>query len=235
VIIFNYVGHHLRTLSGAFHSYATLVSEALAQVERYSKPSASLVMRTSNVGHAKCASEAQPLSSRADAWRRLGGWAWRPTAVTPRYYGAPRGGADRYDWRAPPLHEHAWAQQAASSPSLKGRFTVLNVSHVDLRSDGHVGDAMRFRAEQKRQGASSSVSDCLHYCIPGPADAWASALYNLLLNREEQERVGPRPAGAGPGGARDGSGEAEAHGGQAELQEAGRRTRRRRGGPRRQI
>ena len=32
--------------------------------------------------------------------------------------------------------------------------------------------------------------DCLHYCLPGPSDAWALALYNLLLNNPRFEREG---------------------------------------------
>ena len=32
--------------------------------------------------------------------------------------------------------------------------------------------------------------DCLHYCLPGPSDAWALALYNLLLNNPRYEREG---------------------------------------------
>ena len=37
--------------------------------------------------------------------------------------------------------------------------------------------------------------DCVHYCLPGPADAWASALYNLLLNNEKYAGAAPGPAG----------------------------------------
>ena len=37
--------------------------------------------------------------------------------------------------------------------------------------------------------------DCLHYCLPGPADAWASALYNLLLNNAKYAGAAPGPAG----------------------------------------
>jgi hypothetical protein len=54
---------------------------------------------------------------------------------------------------------------------------VLNVSFVDQRADGHVATSMR-----ARPAADQRALDCLHYCIPGPADAWAHALYNLLLN-----------------------------------------------------
>ena len=36
----------------------------------------------------------------------------------------------------------------------------------------------RFAAKWK----SDFPLDCLHYCYPGPADYWALALYNLMLN-----------------------------------------------------
>lgn len=40
-----------------------------------------------------------------------------------------------------------------------------------LRADSHIGD-----------------HDCLHYCVPGPADHWVTLLYNMLLaEREAQE------------------------------------------------
>ncbi|KAI9312705.1 hypothetical protein BX666DRAFT_1880914 [Dichotomocladium elegans] len=38
---------------------------------------------------------------------------------------------------------------------------------TDLRPDGHIGG-----------------QDCLRYCIPGPADAWATILYNVMLGLE---------------------------------------------------
>lgn len=222
-IIFNLVGHHLRTIDGSFASHTSLVAEALRQLERGTKPTAQLIMRTSNVGHVKCEAEAQPLRSRGEAWQRLGGWKWQPPGFTPTYFGgelwqcairisrphhlsvlaqcatsdlaflpAPRDGADRYDWRAPPLHESQWARQAAASP-LAQRFTILNVSHVDLRADGHVANAMRLHIDPRK---ALGASDCLHYCLPGPADAWSSALYNLLLN--SGSRFAPRQRARGP-------------------------------------
>ena len=35
-----------------------------------------------------------------------------------------------------------------------------------LRADSHIGDG-----------------DCLHYCVPGPADHWVALLYNILLGK----------------------------------------------------
>jgi hypothetical protein len=178
VIVFNMVGHHLRTLDGSFAAHSRLVSTVLHQMERHTKAHAHLIMRTSNVGHVQCEAEFQPLRSRSEAWRRLGGWRWRAPSFTPTYFGAPRDGADKYDWRAPPIFEREWLQHVPRSP-LASRFSILNVSHVDMRSDGHVANAMRYHTDRTKATAGR---DCLHYCLPGPADAWTVALYNLLLN-----------------------------------------------------
>ena len=51
--------------------------------------------------------------------------------------------------------------------------------------DGHVASAMRYSPTTGRFGAKWKTEfplDCLHYCYPGPADYWALALYNLMLN-----------------------------------------------------
>ena len=51
-----------------------------------------------------------------------------------------------------------------------------------MRGDGHVARAMA--AHHERAKASTAARDCLHYCFPGPTDAWAVALYNLLVNHD---------------------------------------------------
>ena len=56
---------------------------------------------------------------------------------------------------------------------------MLNVSFVDMRADGHVAAAMSHHADPAK---AEKPADCLHYCLPGPCDAWAHATYNLLLN-----------------------------------------------------
>lgn len=40
-----------------------------------------------------------------------------------------------------------------------------------MRPDGHPGTVAR--------GPDSG--DCLHYCMPGPIDAWVDVFYNVLL------------------------------------------------------
>jgi hypothetical protein len=197
----------------------------LPQLAKHTKPTARLILRTSNVGHHGCEKATEPLASRADAWRALGGWQWRPAAQTPAYFGAPRDGPDKYDWRAPALQEHLWARLAASSP-LGGRLEVLNVSHVDLRSDGHVAAAMADHWDPQK--ARSAAKDCLHYCFPGPADAWAVALYTLLVHRARSRSAHSGAARTHAREARDSSvgrrlqlGPVESTGGSAAVESTG--------------
>ena len=62
--------------------------------------------------------------------------------------------------------------------SLELRTCFARLPQVDMRADGHVARAMAYGAE----GGNVAALDCLHYCLPGPADVWAHALYNLLMN-----------------------------------------------------
>ena len=197
LIVFN-VGHHFRNYDGSFNSYYKLVQDAAREALEHSKPGAWLVFKTSNVGHPECEVAAAPLAGGSEeAWSALGGRSWDPPTTTPEYFGKPRFDkagkplADKYDWRAPPLHESEWAKQFGYT-ALKHRFAYLNVSHVDARADGHVGAAMASHPDKAKSGMKP---DCLHYCLPGPADAWASALYNLLLNNPKYAGAAPGPAG----------------------------------------
>ena len=197
LIVFN-VGHHFRNYDGSFNSYYKLVQDAAREALEHSKPGAWLVFKTSNVGHPECEVAAAPLAGGSEAaWSALGGRSWDPPTTTPEYFGKPRFDkagkplADKYDWRAPPLHESEWAKQFGYT-ALRHRFAYLNVSHVDARADGHVGAAMASHPDKAKSGMKP---DCLHYCLPGPADAWASALYNLLLNNAKYAGAAPGPAG----------------------------------------
>ena len=92
---------------------------------------------------------------------------------------------DKYNWRGPPMFEVQWAETAARIAALSARFTVLNVSFLDARADGHVATSMRYSPTTGRFGAKWKTEfplDCLHYCYPGPTDYWALALYNLVMN-----------------------------------------------------
>ena len=121
IVVFG-IGHHFRNVDGSFQSYEQMVSDSLASFAAHSKPHAQLILRSSNVGHPRCAEANAPLSSRHAAWAELGGWGWRPPAqgFTPAYFGAPREGTmDKYDWRAPPLYERKWLKRARQSPDRR--------------------------------------------------------------------------------------------------------------------
>ena len=178
LIVLNF-GHHFRNVDGSFNSYHSVVLDAIAAAKDFGKPTVQVIFRTSNVGHLHCEQAAEPLPSRAAAWQELGGWAWTPLRQTPEWFGKARQGvADMYDWRAPALHETEWAKQFGFS-ALASRFALLNVSFVDQRADGHVGGAMAYHSDPVKAAAGR---DCLHYCLPGPSDAWALTLYNLLAS-----------------------------------------------------
>lgn len=194
IVVFN-IGHHYHKEDPAFYKYRELADVALAQLGARMKPTAHLVFRTTNIGHHACQNATRPLRSREDAWKELTGsnriYEWRPPQRTKR--GASLGVdmfRDKYNWRGPPLFETAWQDAARATPRLAGRFAVLNVSFLDMRSDGHVATSMRYSSSRGEGGPQKATFplDCLHYCYPGPADFWALALYNLLRNNERYAR-----------------------------------------------
>lgn len=208
VIVFN-MGHHYHSVDPAFTRYGGLVKMALRGLGRFMKPTAHLIFRTTNVGHHGCQKDTRPLRSRREAWERLTDgksdiFEWRPPQL-----GTKRGVdmfKDKYNWRGPPMFESLWSTGASKNPSVSWRFSVLNVSFVDARADGHVATSMRYSATTGKYGAKWKTEfplDCLHYCYPGPADYWALALYNLLLNNAKfatgavRPAVLPAPGGAG--------------------------------------
>ena len=183
VVILN-VGHHYHRVDPAFRHYDRLASTALVGLGKFLKPAAELIYRTTNIGHAQCNIATRPLASRIDAWRQLSGenksiFEWQPPQLR-RQVDVFR---DKYNWRGPPLFETAWERFAGMTPALAGRFTLLNMSFLDLRADGHVGTSMRFNhhLDAFMQKLARS-SDCLHYCFPGPTDFWALTTYNMLVN-----------------------------------------------------
>ena len=158
------------------------------------KPTAHVVVRSTNVGHRGCENATRPLQDRRAAWERLaerpgGAFVWEPPSERAAQKleagrGNPNSAAtdrhDPFDWRAPALHEGAWARAFAAMPAFHKRFSLLNLSFVDARADGHVANAMRYSDESERKARWGGGLDCLHYCFPGPVDFWSLSLYNLL-------------------------------------------------------
>ena len=73
---------------------------------------------------------------------------------------------------------------AVLEAALPGRVRYIDAATIaNARADRHlVRKVFSYQAPDKR--------DCLHYCLPGPSDAWALALYNLLLNNRRYARQG---------------------------------------------
>ncbi|CAM9748091.1 unnamed protein product [Hapterophycus canaliculatus] len=68
---------------------------------------------------------------------------------------------DSYQWKT--FHDRNAHLRKAFSPE-RGWKLIDAYSPTLLRPDSHIGD-----------------KDCLHYCVPGPADHWLTLLYNILL------------------------------------------------------
>ena len=188
------IGHHYRSVDRTFAGYTEMVRQVESSLSAHLKPTAHVVVRTTNVGHRGCENATRPLQDRRAAWERLaerpgGAFEWTPPAAdaAPKEAGrgnphsASSGRKDPFDWRAPALHEGAWAQVfGATSSALHRRFSLLNLSFVDSRVDGHVANAMRYSDESERKAHWGGGLDCLHYCFPGPVDFWSLSLFNLL-------------------------------------------------------
>lgn len=198
ILIIN-VGHHYRYVDPGFGNYKSMVRAVERNLREVLKPSAQLLLRTTNLGHRGCENASRPLQDRFAAWSRLSGPNSSPFAWTPPPPGqllnpsrgnineAPTNRSDPYDWRAPALHEGEWARVFGESTAFRNRFSVLNVSFVDQRADGHVAHAMRYSLESERKASWGGGLDCLHYCFPGPSDFWVLALYNQLLALPKSE------------------------------------------------
>ena len=76
---------------------------------------------------------------------------------------------------------YGWSEQARRNAMAReiveaaGGLYVDLAALTDLRPDGHVGG-----------------QDCLRYCMPGPLDAWALILYNVMLALEGQLPIPPQ-------------------------------------------
>ncbi|DBA72303.1 TPA: hypothetical protein ACH3X2_010548 [Trebouxia sp. C0005] len=80
---------------------------------------------------------------------------------------------DHFNWRKPISAETVWSDLASTYLPAHVQFHVINASITMLRADAHVG---RLVSSDHR-----SVEDCLHNCLPGPADYWNWLLYNTLV------------------------------------------------------
>ncbi|GJM86716.1 hypothetical protein PR202_ga02603 [Eleusine coracana subsp. coracana] len=68
--------------------------------------------------------------------------------------------------------------QAAAGGAEPGRFVLMDVSQMmQMRGDGHPGQYGHWPNEKVGFGI-----DCVHWCLPGPVDAWSDLLLHLLTS-----------------------------------------------------
>lgn len=66
--------------------------------------------------------------------------------------------------------------RAAAAAAAGGRFLLMDVSGMmQMRGDGHPGQYGHWPHEKVGFGI-----DCVHWCLPGPVDAWNELLLHLL-------------------------------------------------------
>ncbi|RLN08921.1 hypothetical protein C2845_PM11G27160 [Panicum miliaceum] len=69
-------------------------------------------------------------------------------------------------------------RDAAAGAADPGRFVLMDVSDMmQMRGDGHPGQYGHWPHEKVGFGI-----DCVHWCLPGPIDAWSELLLHLLTN-----------------------------------------------------
>ncbi|OAY85582.1 Protein trichome birefringence-like 26 [Ananas comosus] len=59
------------------------------------------------------------------------------------------------------------------------RIRLLDIYHLSLlRPDGHPGPYRRFHPDLSKR----TQNDCLHWCLPGPVEAWNDIVMEMVLN-----------------------------------------------------
>nr|XP_051192872.1 protein trichome birefringence-like 19 isoform X3 [Lolium perenne] len=68
--------------------------------------------------------------------------------------------------------------RTVASAASAARFVLMDVSEMmQMRADGHPGQYRHWPHEKVGFGI-----DCVHWCLPGPVDAWNELLLHLLLS-----------------------------------------------------
>ncbi|PHU28181.1 Protein trichome birefringence-like 25 [Capsicum chinense] len=73
--------------------------------------------------------------------------------------------------------------KATAKASEKGlNLKLFDITSLSLmRPDGHPGPYRHFQPFAKDKNAKV-INDCLHWCLPGPIDAWNDILMEIMLN-----------------------------------------------------
>ncbi|KAL6518067.1 Xyloglucan O-acetyltransferase 1 [Orobanche minor] len=79
--------------------------------------------------------------------------------------------------------------------NLKVRFEALDVSKMAfMRPDGHPGPYMN--PYPFANGVADRVqNDCVHWCLPGPIDAWNDIFFDLIITRSPSSFINIYPDG----------------------------------------
>lgn len=86
------------------------------------------------------------------------------------------------------LEEFRKAKAEAEGSGEGIRLELLDTYRLSLqRPDGHPGPYRTFHPfakEKEKEKEKNGVvqNDCLHWCLPGPIDAWNDLLMAMLIN-----------------------------------------------------
>ena len=141
---------------------ADVISRAVDHALANTPLTTTIVYRDTPFGHDRCAAHkgGEPLASNAAAEE----WLRRHP------------GPARYNWSNIPKVNAAARRALEDRLRHPSRLLWLPAASISAtRIDAHPANA-------------HPATDCLHYCMPGPTDAWASALYNQLMRES-----GPPP------------------------------------------
>uniref|UniRef100_A0A0D9WDW4 Uncharacterized protein n=1 Tax=Leersia perrieri TaxID=77586 RepID=A0A0D9WDW4_9ORYZ len=102
--------------------------------------------------------------------------------VSPYKKGEYRGNDIDHIMRPIELEEFRKAMAALGGSQNAANLKLLDTySLSSMRPDGHVGP-YRYPFVKGDKDAKSVQNDCLHWCVPGPIDAWNDLVMEMVLN-----------------------------------------------------
>ena len=130
------------------------INETLTRWRAEQKTLPRMIWKTQNPGHANCDEFAGPIS-------------WYEERLMNLSYVQ-----SEYNWNLFPIFDRM-AKEFFADMDVE----ILDMAPLFLRPDAHPGKVGKVH----KLGANQSVKDCLHYCVPGPLDLFATLLYHALL------------------------------------------------------
>ena len=148
------VGAHAQDIGDMYMIWENLIKDIRMVRERFFWHNFTFVWKTQQPGHAACFNYSQPLFTPNNRFR----WGTHFDE-------------ELYNWYLHPSFDAFSVNQ-----SLLHNIKILDLSPLYERPDAHPGSVL---AEP-----NSTKDDCLHYCIPGPIDLFASLFFQMLDARE---------------------------------------------------